>query len=192
MIKLSLQSIRQLLVWTVLAGVIYPVAVTLVSQAAFKSQANGSILVEGTNQVGSSLLAQQFTGSNYFWPRPSAATYATVASGASNLGPTSGALKTNVQTKLDDLRAAHSLKADATVPAELVFTSGSGLDPDITPEGALFQVKRIATSRKVQPERLTELVQRLVQPRQFGVFGEDRVNVLSLNLTLDREFGAGK
>lgn len=188
MIKLFIQSIRQLVVWTILTGLVYPVAITLVSQAAFKDKANGSILVSGTNDVGSSLLAQQFTGSNYFWPRPSSCTYTTLPSGASNLGPTSGALKTNVMGNADSLRSAHGLDTNASVPAELVFASGSGVDPHITPEGALFQVKRVAKSRGIEVEKLTKFVESFVEQPQFGIFGDARVNVLLMNLALDREF----
>ena len=188
MIKLTLQSIRQLVLWTLLTGIAYPVLMTLVSQAAFKDQANGSIITSGTNDVGSQLLGQQFTGSNYFWSRPSSCTYTTLPSGASNLGPTSGTLKTNVQANLDNLRAAHGLDSNAPVPAELTFASGSGVDPHISPEGAVFQIKRVAKSRDISEEQLTQLVKSLMETPQFGVFGEARVNVLKLNLALDNQF----
>jgi K+-transporting ATPase ATPase C chain len=113
MLKLILQSIRQTLVWTAIAGVAYPMLVTVIAQAAFKDQANGSLVFRDGKLVGSALLAQQFTGPTYFWPRPSAGTYATVPSGASNLGPTSAALQTNVANNLKALRDAHKLAADA-------------------------------------------------------------------------------
>lgn len=186
MLKLIIQSIRQLVVWTLITGLAYPVAITIISQTAFKQKANGSILASGTNDVGSELLAQQFTGSNYFWPRPSSCTYTTLPSGASNLGPTSGTLKTNVQSNLDSLRAAHGLDSNAPVPAELIFASGSGVDPHITPEGALFQVKRVSTSRNLPESTLIEFVKGFIEQPQFGVFGEARVNVLKLNLALDK------
>ena len=149
MLKLILQSIRQTLVWTAIAGVADPMLVTVIAQAAFKDQANGSLVFRDGKLVGSALLAQQFTGPTYFWPRPSAGTYATVPSGASNLGPTSAALQTNVANNLKALRDAHKLAADAPVPADLVFTSASGLDPHISPEGAWFQVGRVAAARGV-------------------------------------------
>jgi K+-transporting ATPase ATPase C chain len=188
MIKIIIQSMRQLVVWTVITGLAYPIAITVISQAVFKEKANGSILVSGTNNVGSSLLAQQFTGSNYFWPRPSSCTYTTLPSGASNLGPTSGQLKTNVLGNADSLRSAHGLDTNAPVPPELLFASGSGVDPHITPDGALFQVKRVAKSRGIEPEKLAKFVEGFVEQPQFGVFGEPRVNVLVMNLAMDREF----
>lgn len=188
MIKLTLQSIRQIIVWTLITGLAYPVIITLISQAAFKDKASGSILISGTNEVGSALLAQQFTGSNYFWPRPSAGTYTTLPSSASNLGPTSGALKTNAQSNADSLRAAHGGDSNAPVPAELVFASGSGVDPHITPAAALYQVKRVAKARNLSEDQLMQLVNKLTELPQFGIFGEARVNVLQLNLALDREF----
>ncbi len=192
MLKLILQSIRQTIVWTVITGVAYPLLVTAIAQAAFKDQANGSLLTRDGKLVGSSLLAQQFTGPTYFWPRPSAGTYATVPSGASNLGPTSAALQANVASNLKSLREAHKLPADAPVPADLVFTSASGLDPHISPEAARFQMARVAAARGVPGEAVRALVEGSVEPPQWGVFGQARVNVLVLNLALDRLFPAKK
>jgi len=187
MLKLILQSIRQTLVWTAIAGVAYPMLVTVIAQAAFKDQANGSLVFRDGKLVGSALLAQQFTGPTYFWPRPSAGTYATVPSGASNLGPTSAALQTNVANNLKALRDAHKLAADAPVPADLVFTSASGLDPHISPEGAWFQVGRVAAARGVAEEKVRELVKSYVEAPQWGIFGQARVNVLNLNLAMDAQ-----
>src|SRR6202050_2867008 len=127
--KLFIQSILLTIVFTVLTGVLYPLVVTGIAQVAFRDKANGSLLVRNGTVVGSELLAQQFTGDKYFWPRPSSATYATVPSGASNLGPTSGALQANVATNAAAFRAGNKLAADAPVPGDMVFTSGSGLDP---------------------------------------------------------------
>src|SRR6185312_9687435 len=120
--KLTLQSLLQLLVWTVICGLVYPLAMLAVAQVCFPRQANGSLVYRGGKLVGSALLAQQFQGDAYFWPRPSAGTYATVPSGASNLGPTSAQLQANVSSNLKALRAAHHLAADAPVPSDLVFT----------------------------------------------------------------------
>ena len=138
--------------------------------------------------MGSELLAQQFTGPTYFWPRPSAGTYATVPSGASNLGPTSAALQTNVANNLKALRDAHKLPADAPVPSDLVFTSASGLDPHVSPEGARFQVARVAAARGAPEDRVRALEESFVEAPQWGVFGQARVNVLKLNLALDQQF----
>jgi K+-transporting ATPase ATPase C chain len=185
MLKLTLQSIRQLIVWTLIAGGLYPLAMTVVARVAFRDQAEGSLVRHDGKIVGSALIAQQFRGAKYFWPRPSAATYATVPSGASNLGPTSAQLQTNVNNNLAALRAAHHLAADAPVPADLVFTSASGVDPDISPEAARFQIARVAAARGMSEDRIAALVERRVQPPQWGFLGEPRVNVLLLNLALD-------
>ena len=188
MCKLILQSIRQTLVWTAITGVAYPLLITAIAQTAFKDQANGSLILRDGKLVGSELLAQQFTGPTYFWPRPSAGTYATVPSGASNLGPTSAALQTNVANNLKALRDAHKLPADAPVPSDLVFTSASGLDPHVSPEGARFQVARVAAARGAPEDRVRALEESFVEAPQWGVFGQARVNVLKLNLALDQQF----
>jgi K+-transporting ATPase ATPase C chain len=183
--KLLIQSILLTIVFTVLTGVIYPLVITGVSQVAFRNQANGSLIERDGKIVGSELLAQQFTGDKYFWPRPSAGSYATVPSGASNLGPTSQALQSNVTANATAFRTAHKLAADAPVPADMVFTSASGLDPHISPESARLQVGRVAAARGISADQVSALVEKFVEPPQWGVFGEARVNVLRLNLALD-------
>ena len=185
MIKLILQSIRQTLVWTLLTGVLYPIGITVIAQTVFRNQANGSLVQRDGKLVGSSLVAQQFQTDRYFWSRPSAGTYATVPSGASNLGPTSAQLQKNVDANLKTLRDAHKLPADAPVPADLVFTSASGLDPHISPEAARFQVARVAAARGLPVDRVAALVERHVEGPQWGFLGQSRVNVLQLNLDLD-------
>jgi potassium-transporting ATPase KdpC subunit len=194
--KLILQSIRQLLLWSVVTGILYPLVMTVAFQAVFPKQANGSLVLRDGKVVGSALIAQQFSGPKYFWPRPSAGNsspvagapnaYATVPSGASNLGPTSATLQGNVQGFAKALRDANHLPADAPVPADLVFTSASGLDPEISPEAARFQIARVAAARGVPVDQVTALVEKFVQPRQWGFLGEPRVNVLLLNLALDQ------
>ena len=141
--KLLWQSIMLTIVFTVMTGVIYPLVITGISQVAFHDQANGSLLMRDGKVVGSELLAQQFAGDKYFWPRPSAGSYATVPSGASNLGPTSQALQSNVTANATAFRTGNKLAADAPVPADMVFTSASGLDPHISPEAARLQVGRV-------------------------------------------------
>jgi K+-transporting ATPase ATPase C chain len=193
--KLILQSILQLILWSVICGIIYPFVMTVGLQALFPKQAAGSLVLRNGKVVGSALIAQQFSGTNYFWPRPSAGNsspvagapnaYATVPSGASNLGPTSATLQTNVQGFAKALRDAHKLPPDAPVPADLVFTSASGVDPEISPEAARFQVTRVAPARGMGVEQVAALVEKFVQPRQWGFLGEPRVNVLLLNLALD-------
>ena len=184
--KLLIQSIRLTVVFTILVGVIYPLAITGVAQLAFRDKANGSLIERDGKVVGSELLAQQFTGEKYFWPRPSAGSYATVPSGASNLGPTSQKLHDAVATNAAAFRAAHKLSADAPVPADMVFTSGSGLDPHISPEAARLQVARVAAARGISDESIKALVEKFIEPPQLGFLGEPRVNVLLLNLALDR------
>ena len=185
MFKLILQALRLTIVFTVLTGLLYPLAVTALAQLAFKHQANGSLLERDGKCVGSGLLVQQFTGEKYFWPRPSAGSYATVPSGASNFGPTSAALQSNVVANIKVFRDGNKLAADAPVPADMVFTSGSGLDPHISPEAARLQIARVAAARTAAVARVSALVESLVEPPQYGIFGEPRVNVLKLNLALD-------
>ena len=184
--KLIIQSIKQTILWTVVTGILYPLVITGIAQLAFRDKANGSLIERDGKVVGSALLAQQFTGEKYFWPRPSAGSYATVPSGASNLGPTSQKLHDAVATNAAAFRAAHKLAADAPVPADMVFASGSGLDPHISPEAAGLQVARVATARGAREDSVRALVEKFVEPPQFGFLGEPRVNVLLLNLALDQ------
>jgi K+-transporting ATPase ATPase C chain len=194
--KIILNSILQLILWSVVCGVLYPLVMTVGLHALFPRQAEGSLVMRDGKVVGSALIAQQFSGPTYFWPRPSAGNsspvagapnaYATVPSGASNLGPTSATLQANVQAFAKALREAHKLPADAPVPADLVFTSASGVDPEISPEAARFQVARVAAARGVPVDQVAALVEKFVQPRQWGFLGEPRVNVLLLNLALDQ------
>ena len=184
--KLIIQSILLTIMFTVLTGVLYPLVVTGIAQVAFPHQANGSLIERDGKVVGSELLAQQFTGSKYFWPRPSAGSYATVPSGASNLGPTSAQLQSNVVNNAKAFRDGNNLPANAPVPADMVFTSGSGLDPHISPEAARLQIARVATERKLSEDAVRALVEKFVEPPQLGFLGEPRVNVLLLNLALDQ------
>ncbi len=194
MIKLITQAIRQTLIWTVLTGVLYPLAITAFAQLAFHRQANGSLVERGGQIVGSELMAQQFTGARYFWPRPSAVGYGTGPAGfsagsGSNHGPTSAQLQTDVRNNAKALRDAHKLPADAPVPADLVYASASGLDPHISPEAARFQIGRVAAARGMSEAAVAALVERFIEPPQWGFLGEARVNVLMLNLALDAAGG---
>jgi K+-transporting ATPase ATPase C chain len=190
MIKLVTQSIRQTLIWTVITGVLYPLAITAIAQLAFHDKANGSLVKHDGKLVGSALLAQQFTGTKYFWSRPSANGYGTGPSGlnassGSNLGPTSAQLQTNVRNNAKALREAHKLPTDAPVPADLVYASASGLDPHISPDAARFQISRVAAARGLSEDKVRALVAQHVESPQWGFLGEARVNVLLLNLALD-------
>lgn len=189
MITLLRQSLRMTAVFTVLAGLIYPLLVTGVAQLCFPSQANGSLLRNGREVIGARLLAQRFKSPGYFWPRPSSCGYATIPSGASNLGPTSEALRTNVAARATAFRTANHLLQDASVPGDIAFASGSGLDPHISPAAARFQVARVAASRGLPAVTVEDMVARATEPPQAGFLGAPRVNVLSLNLALDRLAG---
>lgn len=175
--KTILQALRFLLVLTLLTGVVYPVAVTALSKVLFAKQANGSLITEGDKVLGSELLAQKFEQPEYFWPRPSAGDYATVASGASNKGPTSADLVKAINERRE--------KLGLDAPADLLTASGSGLDPHLSPAGAKFQIARIAAARKLPEPAIVTLVESKIEAPQLGFLGEPRVNVLALNRALD-------
>jgi K+-transporting ATPase ATPase C chain len=190
MTKLLIQSLRQTLLWGVVTGIAYPLMITFIAQVAFRDQANGSLVMRNGKIIGSVLLAQQFQGTNYFWPRPSACTYGTgpsglVASSGSNLGPTSGQLLTNVMNNLAAFIRGNNLPTNAVVPADMAFASASGLDPHISPEAAQLQVARVAVSRGLGEDKVKALVDRFTEPPQWGFLGQARVNVLLLNVALD-------
>ena len=196
MIKLIVQSVKQTLLWTLVTGVAYSVVITAIAQLMFKDQANGSLVVRDGKIIGSALMAQQFTGTNYFWPRPSACSYGTSASGivassGSNLGPTSGALQTNVMNNVAAFISGNNLPTNTVVPADMAFASASGLDPHISPEAARLQIARVAASRGIGEDKVTALVERFTEPPQWGFLGQARVNVLLLNVALD-EMASGK
>ncbi|GGY07707.1 potassium-transporting ATPase subunit KdpC [Paludibacterium paludis] len=172
----------------VVTGLAYPLAMTGVSQALFPDKANGSLIVKGGRIVGSELIGQNFSGPNYFWGRPSATAPMPnngANSGGSNLGPTNPAAVEAVKARIAALKAAGPVP-DGPVPADLVQASASGLDPEITPAAALYQVPRIAKVRNIPIERVKHIVDANTMGHQFGVMGQPRVNVLKLNLALDQ------
>lgn len=187
--KTFLTALRLFLVMTLLTGVVYPLAVTGIGQGLFARQANGSVLKGSQNKAfGSELLAQKFDSVIYFQARPSACDYGTVASGASNKGPTSADLQKIVQERRAAFRASNNLASTQEVPSEMAFASGSGLDPHISPEAARMQIARVAKARGFIAEHtqnLKNLVESSIEQPQFGIFGNARVNVLRLNMAVD-------
>lgn len=177
-------AVLMTVVTTVIFGIAYPLVVTALAQALFPRQANGQLIVRDGRVIGSRLIGQAFSSPGYFHGRPSAAGvgYDATASNGSQLGPTSRALRARVRTAVAEARRENPT---AAVPIDLVTASASGLDPDISPEAARFQIARVARARQIPETELRALVDAHVQPRQLGVFGEARVNVLELNLAVD-------
>jgi len=190
-------AIVLLIALTLITGLAYPLAITGIAETIFPSQAQGSLIEKDGKVVGSTLIGQNFTEDKYFHGRPSATTapdpqdstktvsapYNAANSGGANLGPTNKTLIERVQGDVEKLKAENP---SMPVPIDLVTTSGSGLDPDISPEAALFQVPRVAKARKLPVDRVRQLVQDHIEGRTFGILGEPRVNVLQLNLDLDK------
>jgi K+-transporting ATPase ATPase C chain len=178
-------SIRFTLVATLLLGLAYPLVVTGVASLLFPHKAGGSLILRNGQVIGSELLAQSFTSDRYFHPRPSAAGngYDATASGGSNLAQSSQKLVQRIQGDIDKLAAENAGKP---VPIDMVTTSGSGLDPDITPDNAYFQARRIAKARGIPEDAVRKLIAQDTTQRQLGLLGEPRVNVLALNLDLDK------
>jgi potassium-transporting ATPase KdpC subunit len=197
MLKEVRPALVLILALSLITGLIYPLTLTGLAQVLFPRQANGSLIERDGKVVGSALIGQAFAGENYFHGRPSAtskadpsdasktvdAPYNAANSGGSNLGPTNRALIERVTQALDKLKMENPT---LPVPIDLLTTSGSGLDPDISPAAALFQVPRVAKARKLPEDRLRQLIEQYVEGRTFGILGEPRVNVLALNMALDR------
>lgn len=198
MLKEFRPALSMVVAMTVITGLAYPLAVTGVAQSAFPAQANGSLIEKDGHVIGSVLIGQQFTGPGYFWGRPSATSgtdpndptktmsvpYNAANSSGSNLGATSRALVDGVAANVEALKAAHP-DQHGPVPADLVTSSGSGLDPHITPAAAGWQAKRVAVARRVPFEDMQRLIAEHIEGRDLGILGEPRVNVLKLNLALD-------
>ena len=187
--KNLITAILMTIATTILLGIIYPLVVTGLAQVLFPRQANGQLIEANGKLIGSRLIGQAFTGPAYFHPRPSAVAYDPTNSNGSQLGPTNQKLIERVKA---DVAADHAENPNMPVPIDLVTTSASGFDPDITPAAAEFQLPRVAKGRGVSLEQLRALVARHTEGRQLGILGEPRVNVLELNLELDQRFPLNK
>jgi len=171
--------------FTVLTGFIYPYIVTFIAEKFFPVAANGSVIMKNEQPIGSTLIGQYFSEPQYFWGRPSATTpfpYNAANSSGSNLGPTNPALLSAIKNRIENLQKNNGA---SQVPIDLVTTSASGLDPDISVAAAYYQVARIAKARKMSKEKIDLLIQHNIEKRTFGILGEPRVNVLRINLALD-------
>jgi potassium-transporting ATPase KdpC subunit len=187
--KPILISIKMLLIMTVITGVVYPLLITFSVQFIFPGQANGSLIMKDGKLIGSSLIGQQFNKDIYFSSRPSIINYNPLPSGASNYGLTNYKLDSLVKANKKNFLLKNQLDNNASIPSEMLFTSGSGLDPHISPKAAYMQVNRISKARNFtdeQKKQLTELITKRTEESQFLLFGDERINVLLLNLELDK------
>ena len=187
--KAFVNSLKILFVMTIITGVIYPLIITGFAQIFYPAKANGSIIVKSGKQIGSKLIGQQFSSDKYFWSRPSAIGNNPMPSGGSNYGPTSDTLKKLVEDRWNTFTIKNGLSSGTAVPTDMLFTSASGVDPHISPQSAILQVNRISNFRKFneqQKEKLINLITGLTEKPQFGVLGDARINVLTLNLALDK------
>jgi K+-transporting ATPase ATPase C chain len=182
-------SLKIFLVMTVLTGIIYPLFITAIGQTVFPSKANGSMISANNKLVGSELIGQKFTSAEYFHSRPSATDYNPMPSGGTNLSGTSQALKDNVKRQTFLFDSINQIEKNITIPDEMLYTSGSGLDPHISVQAANLQTDRICKARNLsddQKSKVKNLIVNLTENRQWGIFGEQRINVLKLNLELDK------
>jgi potassium-transporting ATPase KdpC subunit len=185
----TITALKFLLIMTLLTGIIYPLLMTGIAQIAFPSKSNGSLILKDGKVIGSELIGQKFDSSIYFWSRPSAIGYNPIPSGASNFGPTSDTLKKQVEARRILFAKMNSIEDVLSIPKEMIFASGSGLDPHISPGAALLQVERIAKARQFdasQKQRLLQSIRDLTEKPQFLILGEVRINVLNLNIELDK------
>jgi len=182
-------ALKFLLVMIILTGVIYPLFMTGVVQIAFPGKANGSLIIKDGKIIGSALIGQKFDSTIYFWSRPSAIDYNPIPSSGSNFGPTSEKLRKQVADRRLLFAGKNSITDTLSIPKEMIFASGSGLDPDISPKAALMQVERVAKARNFnadKKQKLLECIKGLTIAPQFTCLGEERINVLALNLELNK------
>jgi K+-transporting ATPase ATPase C chain len=182
-------ALKFFLIMTILTGIIYPLVMTGVAQLCYPYKANGSLIVKDGKIIGSELIGQKFDSSIYFWSRPSAIGYNPVPSGASNYGPTSDTLKKLVTARRVLFAQTNSISDVMSIPKEMIFASASGLDPHISPQAALMQVERISKARNfsiTQKEKIVKIINEMTEAPQFLILGEQRINVLSLNIELNK------
>lgn len=178
-----------LAVMIILTGIVYPFLMTGVSQVFFPSKANGSLIMKNGKIIGSQLIGQKFDSTIYFWSRPSAIAYNPIPSGGSNFGPTSKALKKQVADRRFLFATQHSITDTLSIPKEMILASASGLDPHISPKAAFMQVDRIVKARQLdstQKQKLMESIRALSEGPQFSILGDNRINVLALNIELNK------
>src|ERR1035438_2582433 len=186
--KQTIIALKFLLVMTILTGIVYPLVMTGVAQLSFPAKANGSLVMKDGKIIGSELIGQKFDSIIYFWSRPSAIGYNPIPSGGSNYGPTSDTLKKQVTARRILFATKNSITDITAIPKEMIFASGSGLDPHISPEAAMLQLERVATARNLngaQKQKVQQLIINKTEGPQFFLFGEPRINVFELNLALD-------
>jgi len=182
-------SLKAIFILTILTGIVYPVLMIIVSHFIFPQRASGSLITINGEIIGSEIISQKFQSEKYFWSRPSAIDYNPLPSGASNLGPTSRSLQKIVEQRKTFFTEKNFLSSNVALPTEMVFSSGSGIDPHISPEAALLQVQRIALAHgfdEVKVNKLRSMIQKMAEPLQFGFLGQPRINVLLLNIELDK------
>jgi potassium-transporting ATPase KdpC subunit len=184
----SIIALKFLLIMSILTGIIYPLLMTGLAQLCFSYKANGSMIIRDGKTIGSELIGQKFDSTYYFWSRPSAIGYNPIPSGASNFGPTSDTLRKLVNARRDLFAKINSVSDPLSVPKEMISASGSGLDPHISPEAALLQVDRIVKARhfdNIKKDLLIQHIRNMIEKPQFLFLGENRINVLNLNLDLN-------
>lgn len=183
--KVLLTSLKAFVVFTLLLGVVYPLGITGIAQVTMKKQADGSIIYRDGKVVGSEKIGQKFEGEEYFHSRPSAVNYDASKSGGTNFGPTNEKLKTDLTSRIAKVRAENNIATNVNIPSDMVTSSGSGLDPNISIENANLQAKRVAKKRKLTENEVKEIIVKNTDSDFIGIWGQESVNVLKLNIALD-------
>jgi potassium-transporting ATPase KdpC subunit len=187
--KETITALRVFIGFSILVGLVYPLFITAIAQIIMPYQANGSLIKMDEKVIGSSLIGQKFTDPKYFYSRPSAIDYNAAGSGADNLGPSSKKLMALVENRVKKVRTENNLKQNEQIPADMVLTSASGLDPHISVENALIQANRIAKVRNISRDKIINLITQNTDPDFIGIWGKSGVNVLKLNLALNKLYG---